>query len=201
METVASADTVDRPLLRRIVGGDQCALAELYGRYSRILLAYAVSLARDRQISEEAVQDTFLAVWRTGNAFAGRSTVRTWLFGICRRQVLGRLRGQGVAQVPLDEVLERPASEPGPEAVALARAEVSAVATAIALLPEGQREVLDLTFGARLSQAEIADLLGVPVGTVKSRLFHARAGIARALAPAVAGTGSRGAAERFEELP
>ncbi|WP_433223641.1 RNA polymerase sigma factor [Microtetraspora malaysiensis] len=82
---------------------------------------------------------------------------------------------------PLDDALDLPSSEPGPLAVALARADAAAVAAALGTLAPLHREVLDLAFAAEMSHAEIAKVLGIPVGTVKSRLFNARAALARAL--------------------
>lgn len=175
-------DDTDRPLLARIAARDQRALEELYARHGHALLAYAEGLLADRCRAEEALQDTLLAVWRQAATFEGRSTVRTWLFGICRRQALARLRGRQAAHVPVEEVGgDLPEAAPGPEAVALARADVRAVAAAVAALSPTHREVLDLAFGAGLAHREIAEVLGVPVGTVKSRLFAARAQLARAL--------------------
>ncbi|MEE6263080.1 RNA polymerase sigma factor [Plantactinospora sonchi] len=174
-------DDRDRPLLHRVATGDQRAFAELYARHGRALLAYAEGLLADRGRAEEAVQDTLLALWRGATSFEGRSTVRTWLFGICRRQALNRIPGRHPVSVPVEAAAGIPSAEPGPEAVALARADARAVAAALAELPSGHREVLDLAFGAGLAQAEIAEVLGIPVGTVKSRLFHARASLVRAL--------------------
>jgi RNA polymerase sigma factor (sigma-70 family) len=173
-------DDVDRSLLHRISVGDQRAFEELYARHGKPLLAYAVGLLADRGRAEEALQDTFLAVWRAAASFEARSTVRTWLFGICRRQSLGRMSTRP-APLPVEAAADLPAGEPGPEAVALARADARAVGAALAELAPAHREVLDLAFGAGLAHAEIAEVLGIPIGTVKSRLFHARAGLARAL--------------------
>ncbi|MEO3821545.1 sigma-70 family RNA polymerase sigma factor [Plantactinospora sp. B24E8] len=181
-------DDRDRPLLHRVATGDQRAFTELYARHGRALLAYAEGLLADRGRAEEAVQDTLLALWRGAGSFEGRSTVRTWLFGICRRQALNRLPGRQPVCVPVEAAAEVAAAEPGPEAVVVARADARAVAAALAGLPAGHREVLDLAFGAGLAQAEIAEVLGIPVGTVKSRLFHARASLARALPGHAAGS-------------
>ncbi len=185
-------DEIDQPLLTRVAAGDQRALEQLYARHGSALLAYAEALLGDRSRAEEALQDTFLAVWRSAASFEGRSAVRTWMFGICRRQALTRLRGRVPFQVPVESIADLPASAPGPESVALARADVAAVAAAMATLSPIHREVLDLAFGAALPLREIAAILGVPEGTVKSRLFQARAHLARALlaeAPAAARTG------------
>jgi RNA polymerase sigma-70 factor (ECF subfamily) len=171
----------DLDLVQRIAAGDERALECLYARHAQSLFAYAYHLIGDRGAAEEALQDTFVAIWRGATSFEERSTVRTWLFGICRRQALQRVRRGAPAAQPIEEVPEPPSEDPGPDAVVLARADASAVAAALATLSPIHREVLDLTFGADLSHAEVAEVLGIPVGTVKSRLFHARAALARAL--------------------
>jgi RNA polymerase sigma factor (sigma-70 family) len=174
----------DLDLLQRIAAGDERALGSLYARHAQSLLAYAQHLIGDRGAAEEALQDTFVALWRGAAAFEQRSTVRTWLFGICRRQALRRVRPTTPATQPIDEA-------PSPDAVVLARADAAAVAAALVALPAIHREVLELTFGADLSHPEVAEVLGIPVGTVKSRLFHARAALARAL-PVDASVAARG---------
>lgn len=184
-------DDTDRALLRRVATGDERAFEELYARHGHALLAYAERLLGDRGRAEEALQDTFVAVWQGAGAFEGRSTVRTWLFGICRRQALARARDRTVPHLPVDVAHDLPAAAPGPETVALARADARAVGAALARLPAAHREILHLMFGAGLGQREIAAVLGIPVGTVKSRLFHARAALARAL-PVTALAGSSG---------
>ena len=135
-------------------------------------------------IAEEILQDTLLAVWRGADGFGGRSQVRTWLYGIARRQAHNRLRTARPSATTLDDVDEPPAVEPGPEERALAGLERDRVLTAIDGLGLVHREVLVLTFVAELSQAEIAEVVGVPLGTVKSRLHNARAALVRALDPA-----------------
>jgi RNA polymerase sigma-70 factor (ECF subfamily) len=174
-------EDTDLKLLRRTAAGDERAFERLYERHAHRLLAYAEGLLRDRGPAEEALQETFMAVWRGAGSFEGRSAVRTWLFGICRRQALKRMRGGRPAARPLEDAADVPATEPDPQVVALARADAAAVGAAFASLSAAHREVLDLTFAAELSQAEIAEVLEIPVGTVKSRLFHARAVLARAL--------------------
>ncbi|GGO12923.1 RNA polymerase sigma factor [Microbispora rosea subsp. aerata] len=173
-------DMTDLELLRLVARGDEHAFEQLYARHARALLAYAEGLLGEREPAEEALQETFIAVWRGADAFEGRSQVRTWLFGVCRRQALKRMRGHERPR-PIDDVVDLPSPEPGPQAVALARADAAAVAAALRTLAPLHREVLDLAFAAGMSHAEIAEVLGVPPGTVKSRLFNARAALARAL--------------------
>lgn len=179
--SAAEQQDADRRLLELVAAGDQTALERLYLRHGPALLAYAQGLLADRYRAEEALQDTLFAVWRGAGSFQARSTVRTWIFGICRRQAIRRMNGHGPVHVPIDTTGELAASEPGPETIALARADARAVAEAIAELTPIHREVLSLTFGAGLSNEEVATVLEIPVGTVKSRLFHARAVLAHVL--------------------
>jgi RNA polymerase sigma factor (sigma-70 family) len=172
----------DATLVGRVAGGDAAALAELYQRHADRLFAFLRQCARDRMVAEEILQDTLLAVWRSAHLYAGRSGVRTWMFGIARRQAHNRLRVQEPQQLPLDGVAGWADPAPGPAEWAIASAQRAAIADAFATLAPQHREMLALAFAARLPHREIAEVLGVPVGTVKSRLHHARAALHRALA-------------------
>jgi RNA polymerase sigma factor (sigma-70 family) len=165
----------DLLLLRGTAGGDPRALAELYRRHAPGLFGFLYRMAGDRAVAEEILQDTMLAVWQSAGGFGGRSAVRTWLYGVARRQAHNRLRSLSAPATGLDELPEPPAAGPGPEEITLARADVAAVGAAMAALPTGHREVLALAFHAGLGHADIARVLDVPVGTVKSRLHNARA--------------------------
>ncbi len=170
----------DVAVLARVGAGDTVALGELYRRHGGALFGYLQRLAGDRMVAEEILQDTLLAVWRGAGAFEGRSAVRTWLFGVARRQAYNRLRN-AAPPVPREPV-DRADPGPGPEELAIAAAGGTAVAGAVARLPDHHREVIGLALVAGLPLAEVADVLGVPAGTVKSRLHHARAAVVRMLA-------------------
>jgi RNA polymerase sigma factor (sigma-70 family) len=170
----------DAALLALVARGDGGALARLYQAYAGRLFGYLLRLAGDRMVAEEVLQDTMLAVWRSAGGFTGASAVSTWLFGIARRQAYYRLRGQP-PPAPF-EAVDRPDPAPGPEELAIAAAGGSPLAGAVGGLPDHQRDVVALVFVAGLPLAEAAAVLGVPVGTVKSRLHHARAALARTLA-------------------
>jgi RNA polymerase sigma-70 factor (ECF subfamily) len=172
----------DDDLLRATAGGDPRALAELYRRHASGLFGFLYRLAGDRAVAEEILQDTMLAVWRSAAGFGGHSAVRTWLYGVARRQAHNRLRSLPTPPAGLDDLPEPAATEPGPEEIALVRADMAVVGAAMAALPTGHREVLALAFHAQLSHADIARVLDVPVGTVKSRLHNARARLAELLA-------------------
>jgi RNA polymerase sigma factor (sigma-70 family) len=174
----------DEVLVGRVADGDAAALAVLYRRYGGRLFGFVRRYARDRMVAEEILQDTLLAVWRSAHQYAGRSSVQTWLFGIARRQAHNRLRVQQPQQVPLggDGLASWVDPAPGPVEWAIANAQGAALAAAIDALAPQHREVLALAFGAQVPHREIAEILGVPVGTVKSRLHHARAALTRAMA-------------------
>jgi RNA polymerase sigma-70 factor (ECF subfamily) len=175
-------DADDAALLRQVAGGDRDALGALYRRHAHVVLAQIRLAVGEPGLSEEILQDTMLAVWRGAGSFRGVSQVRSWIIAIALRQARDRLRRRRVAVVADESVLSRQAAaDPGPEAQVLERAELAVVAEAIRSLRPGHREVLGLVFGADLTLAGAAEVLGVPVGTVKSRLAAARTALARAL--------------------
>ncbi len=172
-------------LVARLAGGDRDALERLYARYGRPLYAYLVELVDDRGLAEEVVQDTFVAAWRGAAGFEGRSTVSTWLFGIARRQARDRQRRLRPDHVPLDGIADTPSDDPRPDAEVLAAADRADLAAALGRLPIHHREPLVLAFAHGLSGPEIASVLGIPEGTVKSRLHAARRALRAILEPEV----------------
>jgi RNA polymerase sigma-70 factor (ECF subfamily) len=167
----------DAALLDRIGQGDADAMALFYRRHAGVVLGQAVVVTGDRVLAEEIVQDTMLAVWRGAGSFRGEASARSWVIGIARRQTRDRLRGRRLRVVDDAFLADQPGPGPGPEATALDRAELAAVRVAIQELAPAHREVLGLAFGAGLSLPEVADVLDIPVGTVKSRLTAARAAL------------------------
>jgi RNA polymerase sigma-70 factor, ECF subfamily len=171
----------DAGLLRRIGQGDEQAMAAFYREHGRVVFAQVLLVAGERALAEEIVQDTMLAVWRGAGSFRGESSVRSWVIAIARRQTRDRLRGRRLRVVDNAFLADQPGSGPGPEAMALDRAELAEVRSAIQELAPGHREVLGLAFGSGLSLPEVADVLEVPLGTVKSRLTAARTALNRIL--------------------
>lgn len=173
---------VDAAALRRVVQGDGEALAELYERHGTVVFRYLLRLTGDRQLSEEVLQDTLLAAWRSASRFEGRSTVRTWLLGIARRQAYSRLRGsRAISVLELMAGTELASDAPGPEEALLVAEAQAEVAEAVGDLSPVHREILGLAFADELSYAEMAEVLEVPLGTVKSRLLRAKAALAARL--------------------
>jgi RNA polymerase sigma-70 factor, ECF subfamily len=171
----------DVQLLRRIGQGDESAMAAFYREYGRVVLGQVLLVTGERVLAEEIVQDTMLAVWRGAGSFRGESSVRSWVIAIARRQTRDRLRSRRLRVVDDAFLADQPSSGPGPEVMALDRAELADVMAAIRKLVPAHREVLGLVFGSGLSLPEVAGVLEVPVGTVKSRLTAARAALSRIL--------------------
>jgi RNA polymerase sigma-70 factor, ECF subfamily len=171
----------DAGLLGRIGQGDEGAMALFYREHGRVVFAQVLLVVGERVLAEEIVQDTMLAVWRGAGSFRGESSVRSWVIAIARRRTRDRLRGRRLRVVDDAFLADQPVSGPGPEVMALDRAELAEVRDAIQELAPAHREVLGLAFGSGLSLAEVADVLEIPVGTVKSRLAAARTALNRTL--------------------
>ena len=171
----------DVQLLRRIGQGDEDAMAAYYREHGRVVLGQVLLVAGERVLAEEILQDTMLAVWRGASSFRGESSVRSWVIAIARRQTRDRLRSRRLRVVDDAFLADQPSSGPGPEVTALDRANLAEVTGAIRELAPAHREVLGLVFGSGLSLPEVAGVLEIPLGTVKSRLTAARAALGRIL--------------------
>jgi RNA polymerase sigma-70 factor, ECF subfamily len=163
-----------RELLTQVARRDRDAFHRFYEAYADRVFRYALTLLRSRHLAEEVVQETMLAVWNGAATFAGRSRVSTWVFGIARHQAHNLLRREekGSRRVKEDLVFPDPAEGVHRELRVL---------DALATLPGEQREVVFLTFYEGLSYAQIASILDIPEGTVKSRMYHARKRLAQEL--------------------
>jgi RNA polymerase sigma-70 factor (ECF subfamily) len=171
----------DRQLVARMAAGDQQALTDLYARYAGPLFNYLRLLSGDASVAEELLQDTLLAAWRGAARYAGNASVHAWLLGIARRRahdVMRRRVGQGDAAWAAEAAR---AVEPDPEQLALAQVELDALAAAIRRLAPIHHEVLVLAFQHELSYRELSAVLDIPLGTVKSRLNHAKRALAAQL--------------------
>ena len=157
----------DQALVKRVAREDDEAFRSLYDRYADRVFRYAITLLRNQHLAEEAAQETMVAVWKSAGRFEGRSKVSTWIFGIARNKAfdLARREKRG------DRTPEINLVSPDPAPALLKEEQVTG---ALGTLPEAQREVVYLTFYEGLSYGEISRLLGIPEGTVKSRMFHAK---------------------------
>lgn len=180
MATVSSPPTRDeRVLLDRVAGRDASALTALYDRFAPALYAVAFRIAGERSDAEEIVLDTFTQAWREADRFrAERGSVMGWLTMICRSRALDLVRGRGRrARLGPAAAAAEPEAAPAmgrgaPEShatVEQAERQV-AVTQALGALPAPQREAIELAYYEGLSHSEIAERLGEPLGTVKTRV-------------------------------
>jgi RNA polymerase sigma factor (sigma-70 family) len=164
----------DQLIVKRIAGGERHALTELYLRYQRPLFNYLLQLTPDHGLAEELLQDTLVAVWKSAPTFENRSSVLTWLIGIARRQAHNTLRQRRLPLMYETELEELAATEPDPEDFTLASVARDELVEAFKQLAPVHREVLALILIQDQSYEETANILRIPVGTVKSRLSKAK---------------------------
>ncbi len=166
----------DEDLLRRTGQGDSAAFDQLYRRFGDAVFRRALRQLRDRTRAEDATQETFAAVWRSASTYKPeRGPGAPWLFTVARNAVVNQMR----ARVPLPvEPPDSIADEPGPSEQAEAATESARVQRAVAQLSAEQRTVIELAYWKELSQSEIAEELGIPLGTVKTRTRRALARLA-----------------------
>lgn len=177
--TIVPQPDPDLPLIQRIAGGDARALTELYTRHGANVLNYLMSYLNDRQLAEEVLQDVMLAVWNHAAKFRGESKVRTWLLTIARSRAINAGRRYSPHLTELDENFHT--GDTSPLERAEAKTQQQALREAIRALPKFHQEILILVFYQGLSGQEAAEVLGVSVGTVKSRLHRAKDMLKRVL--------------------
>jgi RNA polymerase sigma-70 factor, ECF subfamily len=161
------AELSDGELLGRVARRDRRAFEMLYGRYQRPVFGLALRRLGDRDRAEEAVQETFAAVWRSARSYRPeRGPGGPWLYAVARNAIVDRFRSRAdsVADLP-----ETPSNEARPEEAAEAGWVAWRVHRALAELPQPEREVLDFAYWRGLSQSEVAEALAIPLGTVKTR--------------------------------
>jgi RNA polymerase sigma-70 factor (ECF subfamily) len=166
----------DEALLALVARSDDDALAALYDRFGRVAYGLALRIVRDPALAQDALQEAFLTAWRTAPSYdPRRAKAGTWLLTLVHRRAVDVVRREERRRgVPLEEA-PVPAGEATDEE-AWVRERRRAVQAALGGLPADQREAIELAYYAGLSQSEIAERLGVPLGTVKSRMF---AGLAK----------------------
>ena len=166
----------DEALLALIGRGDDAALAELYRRLGRIAYGLAFRILRDETLAQDAVQEAFLGVWRTADHFtAARAKASTWVLTLVHRRAVDLVRREERRRTePIETAAEPTAEDAADEVEQLAARE--AVREALRTLPAEQREAIELAYYGGYTQSELAERLGQPLGTIKSRMF---AGLSR----------------------
>ena len=166
-------------LIARIAKGDRRAFEELYNLYHRRLARFLTRLTRRYDVAEEVINDTFWIVWKKAADFRGESQPSTWILGIAYRRARNAFRSSARAgsQENLDGLLEPPTSDEPMRTEELR----DWLVQALGQLPVEQRLAVELCYELGYSCEEISAIMGCPVNTVKTRLFHARAKLQKLL--------------------
>jgi len=166
----------DEALVLLAARSEQSALAELYDRYGRPAYGLALRILRDETFAEDAVQEAFMSLWRTAPRFVPeRGKASTWILTLVHRKAVDIVRRE---QVRRTDALVEDAGEHAHAAdeEAWLRLQRERVQNALRQLPDQQREAIELAYYGGFTQSELAERLGQPLGTIKSRMF---AGLAR----------------------
>jgi RNA polymerase sigma-70 factor (ECF subfamily) len=170
----AGETSSDEMLIVRIAGGDRLAMQTLFARHRTAIYRWLVRLVGNEATAEDLLSEVFLDVWRQADRFQARSSVSTWLMAIARFKALSARRVRKDAE--LDETIEATVADPAddPEVVLEKKSRDALVRKAVTTLSPEHREIIDLVYYHEQSVDECAQILGVPSGTVKTRMFYAR---------------------------
>ena len=176
--TQAASDDV---LIGRIASGDRLAMQVLFARHHVKVFRFVLRLVRDESTAEDLISEVFLDVWRQAGKFEGRSQVSTWLLAIARFKALSVLRKRPEEELD-DEAaaaIEDPADDPG--AVLEKKDKGQVLRKCLTALSAEHREIIDLVYYHEKSVEEVAQIVGIPENTVKTRMFYARKKLAELL--------------------
>jgi RNA polymerase sigma-70 factor, ECF subfamily len=179
MREMVKGEPTDGELIERIALGDKPAFEELYRRYARAVLGLALRRLGDRGRAEDASQEAFVAIWRSARTYdSTRGNGAPWLYAVARNAITDGLRR---TPEPAADAPDEASGEPTPADRAEGAWVAWRVHRALEVLPQNERAVIEVAYWRGLSQSEIAELLGIPLGTVKTRTRSALARLAQEL--------------------
>jgi RNA polymerase sigma-70 factor, ECF subfamily len=173
--------TSDEVLIGRIASGDRLAMQVLFARHHVRVYRFVLRMVRDETVAEDLISDVFLDVWRQAGRFEGRSAVPTWLLAIARFKALTALRRKPDEELDEEtaEAIEDQADDP--EVVLAKKDKSELIRKCLAGLSAEHREIIDLVYYHEKSVEEVAEIVGIPENTVKTRMFYARKRLAELL--------------------
>ena len=173
--------TSDDVLIGRIATGDRLAMQVLFARHHVRVYRFVLRLVRDESVAEDLISEVFLDVWRQAGRFEGRSQVSTWLLAIARFKALSALRRRPDEELDEEtaEAIEDPSDDP--EVVLDKKDKSAAIRKCLEKLSAEHREIIDLVYYHEKSVEEVAQIVGIPENTVKTRMFYARKRLAELL--------------------
>jgi RNA polymerase sigma-70 factor, ECF subfamily len=164
----------DEVLIANIAKGDQRAMAALFGRHRVPVYRFVLRMVRNEATAEEVIGDVFLDVWRQAATFEGRSAVSTWIFSIARFKALTALQRRREEEWDEDKVSVVADEADDPEVVLTKKDKTTALRHCLQRLSAEHREIVNLVYYQHKSIQEVAGIVGIPEGTVKTRMFYAR---------------------------
>jgi RNA polymerase sigma-70 factor (ECF subfamily) len=179
--SVAGEASTDNTLIRRIAAGDKLALRILMARHQVSVYRFVLRILRDEARAEDVVSEVFFEVWRRAGRFEGRSSVSTWLFAIAHNLAISALRHR--SEVEIDSEMASEIADPAddPEGSTGKKQLRAFVQECLSRLSQAHREVIDLVYYHEMSIDDVAEILQIPAGTVKTRMFYARSQLSRLL--------------------
>lgn len=174
----------DDELLSRIGRGDEPALRLLFGRYRLRVFRVLVRMVRSEAIAEELTNEVFLEVWRHAGSYEGRSSVATWMLSIARNRAASLMRKRRDEALDDEQAAAVPDDADDPEVAAQKGDKSAAIRRCIARLSAEHREIVDLVYYHEMTIAEVAEIVGIPEATVKTRMFYARKKLSKLLSEA-----------------
>jgi RNA polymerase sigma factor (sigma-70 family) len=167
---VVSSDW-ERDVRERLVGNDDAALAEIYDQYSSFVYGLALRVVGDARAAEDVSQDVFVGLWERPAAFdPDRGSLRTWLGTLAHRRAVDYVRREEARRRRAERDAARAVSAPDVEELATAMVAAERVRAALDLLPSDQRRAIQLAYFGGKTYRQVAEVLGIPEGTAKSRL-------------------------------
>jgi RNA polymerase sigma-70 factor (ECF subfamily) len=170
----AAHETTDETLVAAIAQGDKRALQVLFGRHNVRVFRFVLRFVNDEASAEDMVSEVFLDVWRQAERFERRSQVSTWLLAIARNKALSLLRRRSTEELDEEvaEFIEDPSDNP--EVSMQKRQQTTVLQECLTQLSAAHREIVDLVYYHEKTIEEVAEIISVPVNTVKTRMFYAR---------------------------
>ena len=164
----------DEALIGRIAQGDHLAMRTLFARHQVRAYRFVLRIVRDKMLAEDVISDVFLDVWRQASAFEGRATVSTWLLAIARNKAASALRRRTDMQVDGETLITIADPADDPETALLEKNRIDFLRRCIANLSAEHGQIVDLVYYHGKSIREVAEVVGIPEPTVKTRMFYAR---------------------------
>jgi RNA polymerase sigma-70 factor, ECF subfamily len=179
---VRTPDTSDAALIRSIATADKHAMRILFARHNVQVFRFLLRFVGDKSAAEDLVSEVFLDVWRQAGRFQGRSQVTTWLLAIARNKALSALQRRSTEELDEDAAAAIEDPHDNPEAMLQNRQKTELLLKCLRQLSAAHREIIDLVYYHEKSIAEVAQIVGIPPNTVKTRMFYARKRIAELMA-------------------